>query len=104
VSLIIEIRQVAYFHGRSEKGKNTFAEKMKRKIDSAVGRFFYSKRLGTVEPVFANICSAIGLDQFTLRGKIKVNSQWLMYCMLHNILKIHRFGPGYSQALEWGKK
>jgi len=91
-----EIRQVAYFHGRSEKGKNTFTEKMKRKIDSAVGRFIYSKRLGTVEPVFANICSTIGLDRFTLRGKTKVNSQWLMFCMLHNLKKIHQFGPSYT--------
>lgn len=60
-----EVRQVAYFLGRSEKGKNTFVEKMKRKIDSAVGRFVYSKRLGTVEPVFANICNSIGLKQFS---------------------------------------
>jgi transposase len=92
-----EVRQVAYFHGRSEKGKNTFTEKMKRKIDSAVGRYFYSKRLGTVEPVFANICSTIGLNRFTLRGKPKVNNQWLMYCMVHNIKKVHQFGPSYAQ-------
>lgn len=89
-------RQVAYFLGRTEKGKNTFSEKMKRKIDSVVGRYFYSKRLGTVEPVFANICSTIGLNRFTMRGKTKVNSQWLMYCMVHNLKKIHQFGPGYA--------
>ena len=89
---VTEIRQVAYFHGRSEKGKNTFTEKMKRKIDSAVGRFFYNKRLGTVEPVFANICSTIGLNRFTLRGKTKVSNQWLLYGMVHNIKKIHQFG------------
>ena len=89
---VTEIRQVAYFHGRSEKGKNTFTEKMKRKIDSVVGRFFYSKRLGTVEPVFANICSTMGMNKFTLRGKKKVSNQWLMYCLTHNIKKIHQFG------------
>jgi len=89
-------RQVAYFLGRSEQGKNTFTEKMKHKIDSAVGKFIYSKRLGTVEPVFANICSTTGLNRFTLRGKTKVNSQWLMYCIVHNLKKIHRFGPSYA--------
>lgn len=89
-------RQVAYFLGRTEKGKNTFTEKMKRKIDSVVGRHFYNKRLGTVEPVFANICSTIGLNRFTLRGKPKVNNQWLMYCMVHNLKKIHQFGSGYA--------
>ena len=93
---ITEVRQVAYFLGRSEKGKNTFTEKMKRKIDSAVGRFVYSKRLGTVEPVFANICNSIGLKQFSLRGKVKVNTQWLMFCMVHNLKKIHQFGPGVA--------
>ena len=87
------VRQVAYFLGRTEKGKNTFTEKMKNKIDSAVGRFFYGKRLGTVEPVFANICSILGMNRFTLRGKPKVNTQWQMYCMVHNLIKIHRFGP-----------
>ena len=91
-----EIRQVAFFHGRSEKGKTTFTEKMKRKIDSAIGRYIYGKRLGTVEPVFANICSTIGLNRFTLRGKAKVNNQWLMYCMVHNLKKIHQFAPGYA--------
>ena len=74
---ITEIRQVAFFHGRSEKGEKTFTERMKCKIDSTVGRFFYSKRLGTIEPVFANICSTLGMNRFTLRGKPKVNSQWL---------------------------
>jgi len=65
-----EIRQVAYFVGRSEQGKNTFTEKMKRKIDSTMGRLIYGKRMGTVEPVFANICSTIGLDRFSLHGKV----------------------------------
>lgn len=89
-------RQVSYFLGRSEKGKNTYTEKMKRKIDSAIGKFFYGQRLGTVEPVFANICSTTGLDQFTLRGKPKVNSQWVLYSVVHNLKKIHRFAPEYA--------
>lgn len=91
-----EIRQVAYFLGRSEKGKNTFTEKMKHKIDSATGRLVYSMRMGTVEPVFANICSTLGLDRFTLRGRTKVNSQWNLFCMIHNMKKIHSFGPGFA--------
>jgi hypothetical protein len=27
------------------------------------------------------------MDRFTLRGKIKVNIQWMLYCMVHNIEK-----------------
>ena len=65
---------------------------MKRKIDSAVGRALYSMRVAIVEPPFANICYAIGLDRFSLRGKKKVNTQWNLFCIIHNMTKIHRFG------------
>ncbi len=91
-----EFRQVAYFHGRSAQGKTTFTEKMKHKIDSAVGRFIYSRRLGTVEPVFAHICHVLGLKRFSFRGKTKVNSQWQMFCLIHNLKKIHQFGLAYA--------
>lgn len=63
-------------------------ERMKDKIDSSIGRYIYSKRLGTVEPVFGNIEINKGLKRSTLRGKQKVNAQWLMYCMVHNVEKI----------------
>ena len=29
----------------------------------------------------------------TLRGKRKVNTQWLLYCVVHNLFKVHRYGP-----------
>ena len=62
------------------------------KIDSEEGRKIYSNRMGLIEPVFAHIRSAMGLDRFTLRGKKKVNTQWTLYCILHNLKKIHRYG------------
>ena len=65
---------------------------MKEKIDSDEGKVIYSKRLATVEPVFANIRSQKRLDRFTYRGKVKVNIQWMMYCMVHNIEKIMNYG------------
>ncbi len=52
----------------------------------------YSLRLGTVEPVFADINHATGLRRFSLRGRRKVNAQWMMYCLAHNIGKIQRYG------------
>ena len=42
--------------------------------------------------MFANIRSNKRLDRFTLRGKIKVNIQWLLYCLVHNIEKILNYG------------
>ena len=63
-------------------------EAMKQAIDSPHGRRIYSKRMGTVEPVFANIRHNKQLNRFTLRGKSKVSTQWSLYCMVHNIEKI----------------
>ncbi|MDL1960046.1 MAG: transposase [Deltaproteobacteria bacterium] len=91
-----EIRQVAYFIGRTEKGKNTFTGRMKRKIDSAAGRALYAIRLAIGEPPFANIRSALRLDRFTIRGKRKVNVQWNLFCIVHNMKKIQRYGPGFA--------
>lgn len=71
-------------------------EAMIRKIDTDAGRRKYEKRLGMVEPVFANIRIQKGLDRFTLRGRVKVNIQWLLYCMVHNIEKLAGRGYGYA--------
>ena len=65
---------------------------MASKVDTEKGRKIYPQRLAIVEPVFANIRYIKQLDRFTLRGKIKVNIQWLMYCMVHNIGKIMAYG------------
>jgi hypothetical protein len=91
-----ETRQVYFFAGRAQSALETYTQKMKRKIDSVFGRFIYSWRLATAEPVFANITRTLGLDRFTLRGKRKVNTQWLLYCMVHNIGKVHRYAPGFG--------
>jgi transposase len=91
-----EIRQVAYFHSRTATGKETFAEKMKRKIDSTAGRALYSLRVAIAEPPFAQICRIMGLDRFTLRGKKKVNIQWNLFCIVHYLKKVARYGPGFA--------
>jgi len=75
---------------------NTFTEKMKRKIESLAGRALYAICLAISEPPFANIRSALRLDRFTLRGKRKMNVQWNLFCMIHNIKKIQRYGPGFA--------
>jgi len=66
-------------------------EQMRRKIDSVRGRHIYSQRLGIVEPVFGHITSALALKRFSLRGKDKVNGQWRLMTLIHNIAKIHRY-------------
>ncbi len=90
-------RQVAIILGTTEDHKTTSPiERMKTKIDSERGRQIYSQRLGTVEPVFGNITEAIGIKRFTLRGKKKVNAQWQLMAIIHNLFKIHRYGASYG--------
>lgn len=91
-----KVRQVVFFTGRTKAAGETFTAKMKRKIDSALGKRIYQRRLATVEPVFANLRAAKRLDRFTLRGKRKVNAQWLLYCLVHNLGKIQRYGPALA--------
>jgi transposase len=67
-------------------------DEMKAKIDSDEGKRIYGRRLGIVEPVFSNICVQKRMHRFTLRSKLKVDVQWRLYALVHNIGKIHSFG------------
>ena len=67
-------------------------DEMKAKIDSEEGKRIYARRLGIVEPVFANICVHKRMHRFTLRSKRKVDVQWRLFALVHNIGKIHTYG------------
>ena len=79
-------------HIESKEKQLNLSQKMKKKIDSPEGKVIYSKRLATVEPVFANIRSQKRMDRFTYRSKVKVNVQWMLYCLVHNIEKVAHCG------------
>lgn len=81
-------RQVAFFSDRKHSLADQLADAMKARIDSEAGRALYGERFATVEPVFGNLRANKRLDRFTLRGREKVNGQWLMYCLVHNIEKL----------------
>ncbi len=85
--------QVAFFLGRAP-GFETHTDRMKVKIDSAKGKEMITRRFATVEPVFGNIRNNKRLDRFTLRGKAKVDGQWKLYCLMHNIEKLAHHGYG----------
>lgn len=84
-------RQVVFFRGKVS-GEDSPTERMKRAIDSAEGQALYGRRLGTVEPVFANLRHNKKLTRFTLRGQRKVDGQWKLFCLVHNIEKLARYG------------
>ncbi|MBU2972540.1 transposase [Pseudoalteromonas sp. C2R02] len=81
------VRQVQFLNDRELKTPS-YKDKMRIKIDSLIGRRQYGKRLGAIEPVFGNITVNKGMNKFTLRGQEKVNAQWQMYCLVHNIEKL----------------
>ena len=66
---------------------NEAVQRMRRKFDTPFGRDLYSRRMGTVEPVFGNIQNK-GMRRFTLRGQKKVSAQWKLFTMVHNIEKV----------------
>ncbi|MEW8542089.1 MAG: transposase [Candidatus Thiodiazotropha sp.] len=83
-------RQVSFILKKSAKPR--YIDWMKHRVDSEAGKQIYSHRMSTVEPVFGNIGTNKGLNRFTLRSKRKVQGQWQLYCMVHNIEKIMNYG------------
>jgi len=88
-----KVRQVSFFQGKRDGV--SYTDKMKARIDSPEGRIQYGQRFATVEPVFGNLRHNKQLNRFTLRGRKKVDAQWKLYCLVHNIEKLAHHG--YAQ-------
>ncbi|MCD6436932.1 MAG: transposase [Halomonas sp.] len=69
-----------------------YTDWMKHRVDSPKGKEIYSHRMSVVEPVFGNIGTTKRLNRFSLRGKQKVQGQWQLYCLVHNIEKLANYG------------
>jgi hypothetical protein len=91
-----ENREVVLFDKRQFGTRKPFTQKMIEKFDTAKGRFFYSRRMGIVEPVFGHIRHVLGFDWFTLRGKRKTDIQWKLVTMVHNATKLWRYCPRFA--------
>jgi transposase len=89
---ITAVRQVIIVIGRTPGKPEKAIERMKRTVDSETGRDLIARRFATVEPVFGNLRYNKRLDRFTLRGRQKVDGQWKLYCLVHNIEKLAKNG------------
>jgi hypothetical protein len=69
------------------EGGENICERMREKIDDGVFRTLYGRRMQIIEPCFADMAYNKKMNRFSLRSKIKVNIQWILYCMVHNIGK-----------------
>lgn len=86
-------RQVACFQG-NRLGQTRCTDRMKTRIDSETGRHMITRRFATVEPVFGNLRGHKHLCRFSLRGQQKVDGQWQLYGLRHNIEKLAHHGYG----------
>ena len=67
----------------------TRVDRMRRKLQTKVGKAVYAARKCVVEPVFGQIKQAQGFRQFVLRGIHKVKGEWALVCLSHNIRRLH---------------
>ena len=63
-------------------------KRMREKLDSKEGKKIYSRRMSTVEPVHGDMQKNRGFIQFVLRGLDKVNVEYNLLAIAHNIRKI----------------
>jgi transposase len=70
----------------------TAQERMAAKVRTAKGQAVYARRKVIVEPVFGQIKGVRGFRRFSLRGLEKINGEWRLVCLTHNLLKIWRYG------------
>jgi transposase len=87
-----QVRNVAFFSGRVDAVARNYTAEMKVQLDTPNGRRQYGERFAAVEPVFGNLRANKRLDRFTLRGRAKVDAQWKLYCLVHNIEKLANAG------------
>ena len=83
---------------KSEQGRSIWRRLMDKKIkhmrlklDSESGKAIYAKRKHIVEPVFGHIKSVLGFTGFHLRGLQKVNAEFKLVAIAHNLKKISRY-------------
>lgn len=69
---------------------STRVDRMRRKLQTKAGKGVYAQRKSIVEPVFGQIKEARGFRRFSLRGLVKVQGEWALVCLTHNILKLYR--------------
>jgi transposase len=63
-------------------------ERMAHRLKTAAGKSLYKLRKQTVEPVFGIIKEMMGFRRFLLRGRVKVNLEWLLVCVSYNLKRL----------------
>jgi transposase len=72
-------------------------ERMAAKLGTPEGRALYARRKVIVEPVYGQVKGARGFRRFSLRGLGKINGEWRLVALTHNLLKLWRYGCAPSR-------
>ena len=75
-------------HADESVTRNEVKAAMRARLRTEAGRVAYSQRKETAEPVFGQIKERRGLRRFLLRGLAKVQGEWTLWCLTHNLRKI----------------
>jgi IS5 family transposase len=62
---------------------------MRQKLRTREGQQRYRQRKTIVEPVFGVLKEQRGLRTFRLRGLEKVNNEWLLAALAHNLGRLY---------------
>jgi transposase len=77
------------------------AAAMRARLATETGRTVYAQRKSTVEPVVGQVKEGRGLRRFLLRGLAKVEAEWTLWCLGHNLGKI--LSALWANAALWGR-
>jgi len=66
-------------------------EKVRQMLNTPQGKALYRKRMHSIEPIWGNLKENKKIRKFNLRGKEKVNAEFLLHCLSHNITKIYKY-------------
>jgi transposase len=84
-----EMRKTGSTSGNTRRRSDRY-KSMDRKLRKPVNRFIYGFRKWIIEPVFAQMKHCRGLTGFLLRGLEKVQGEFSLWCIAHNVLKLYR--------------
>lgn len=84
-----EMRKTEPASGNTRRRSDRY-KYMDRKLKKPVNRFIYGFRKWIIEPVFGQMKHCRGLTSFLLRDLEKVQGEFSLWCITHNILKLYR--------------
>lgn len=66
---------------------------MRFRLNTPEGRALYARRKAVVEPVNGQVKHARRFRQFSMRGLVAVETEWILVSLCHNLLELFTQRP-----------